>query len=271
MPLQPSFKQFEKIVWNFYTKNKRDLPWRKTNNPYHIVVSEIMLQQTQVARVTEKYKEFLKAFPTWEHLAKAQLSEVLQHWSGLGYNRRARYLHLIAQKVVNEFEGKLPNDPTILEKFLGIGKATAASIAVYAFNKPIPFIETNVRRIYIHHFFADGKGIDDKEIAPLVEKTLDRKKPREWYWALMDYGTYLAKTIENPNRKSKHYSKQSKFEGSVRKIRGEIVRQLLKHKSLTETQIYGIDNNVYNVKDALEGLLTDRIIKRTHYDLFELF
>jgi len=286
-----SLDEFKQIVESYYKEHKRDLPWRKTSNPYHIVVSEIMLQQTQVPRVIIKYTEFIKTFSTWESLANATFAEVLEKWSGLGYNRRAKYIHLIAQKVVNEFHGILPDDPTILETFPGIGKATAASIVVYSFNKPIAFIETNVRRVFIHHFFKDklpqghpnGKfasrlarsreGIDDtkrihdKELEPFVESSIDQTNPKEWYWALMDYGTYLATQIENPNRKSKHYAKQSKFEGSVRKVRGEILRQLLKYKTLTEKQIDILDEDKIKVKAAINGLIQDRLIKKTKTDL----
>ncbi len=251
---------FKKTIWDYYKTNARDLPWRKTTDPYAIVVSEIMLQQTQVPRVIQKYNEFLKAFPTWQDLANASFTEVLEKWSGLGYNRRAKYLQQIAQKVVTEFNRTLPSDPLILETFPGIGKATAASITVYAFNKPIPFIETNIRRIFIYHFFQDKSGIDDKEIAPLVEKTIDTKNPRFWYWALMDYGTYLATQVENPNRKSKHYVKQSKFEGSVRKMRGEILRQLMKNKTLSENKLFAMNASKEKVKSAIDGLTKDKII-----------
>jgi A/G-specific adenine glycosylase len=252
--------EFQKTIIDYYKEHGRDLSWRKTSNSYHIVVSEIMLQQTQVPRVTIKYQEFLDRFPPWESLANATFAEVLEQWSGLGYNRRAKFLHQIAQKVVTEFNGVLPDDPIILETFPGIGKATAASIVVYAFGKPILFIETNVRRVFIYHFFKDKENISDKEIESFVESTLDKKNPKEWYWALMDYGTYLATQIENPNRKSKHYSKQSKFEGSVRKVRGEILRQLIKQKTMNKEQIYKLDSDNEKMDAAIKGLLSDKLI-----------
>jgi A/G-specific adenine glycosylase len=262
-------QQFKKTLKDFYKESARDLPWRRTSNPYHIVISEVMLQQTQVPRVIEKYGEFLKTFPSWRALANASFAEVLEVWSGLGYNRRAKYLHEIAQKVIHEHDGTLPSDPIILETFPGIGKATASSVAVYAFNEPHVFIETNVRRVFIHHFFSDASGVDDKDIAPLVEKTLDHENPKEWYWALMDYGTYLASTIENPNRKSKHYAKQSKFEGSVRKVRGEILRQLIKYKSLTEKELFAQEESIEKVQAAISGLLKDNLVlkKKNIYHL----
>jgi A/G-specific adenine glycosylase len=260
MPTDKRIIEFKTIVLSYYKKHKRDLPWRKTDNPYHIVVSEIMLQQTQVSRVTIKYAEFIQTFPNWESLAKATFAEVLEKWSGLGYNRRAKYLQQIAQKVIYEFNGVLPDGASVLETFPGIGKATAASITVYSFNKPIPFIETNVRRVFIHHFFKDRENISDKELEPFVERTIDKTNPKEWYWALMDYGTYMATQIENPNRKSKHYAKQSKFEGSVRKVRGEILRQLLKHQTMNEEQLYQLSADKEKVDEAIYGLLKDHLI-----------
>lgn len=224
---QGKIKGFQQMIWENYDKNKRQLPWREDITPYKIVVSEIMLQQTQVSRILTKYPPFIEAFPSFEVLASASLQDILRLWQGIGYSRRAMYLQKIAQIVIQEYNGHLPDNPVVLESFPGIGPATAASITVYGFNKPVPFIETNVRRIYIHHFFRDRKGIDDKEIMPLVEQTLDGDNPREWYWALMDYGVELMKLKDNPNKRSKHYAVQSKFEGSNRQIRGLVLKNLL--------------------------------------------
>ena len=208
--------------------------WRKTTDPYRIVVSEVMLQQTQVDRVTPKYKEFIKQFPNFSALARASLTDVLGAWQGLGYNRRALFLKKLAEIVVEKYKGKLPNDPEVLHALPGIGKATAGSIAVFAFNHPSVFIETNIRRVFIHFFFGDAKKVSDKDISALVENAVDQKNPREWYFALMDYGTMLTtKEKENPNRKSAHYIKQKKFIGSDRQVRGKIVALLVKQKSLT--------------------------------------
>lgn len=228
---------FSAIVKNYYKKYGRDLPWRHTTDPYRIVVSEIMLQQTQVSRVLIKYPEWLKKFPTWKSLALASTADVIKSWQGLGYNRRALALKKIAEKVVGEYKDRLPNNPEVLETFPGIGPATARSICAFAFNLPVVFIETNIRRVYIHHFFGDQLKVADTELLPLIEKTLDRKNSREWYWALMDYGSYLVKQVENPNRKSKHYSKQSKFEGSRRQVRGEILKLLKFQSSVTVQQV----------------------------------
>lgn len=227
---------FKRTVTDFYRKNMRDLPWRTTEDPYHILVSEVMLQQTQVPRVLVKYPLFIKRFPDFKTLSAGKVGDILTVWSGMGYNRRALYLQKIAQKVVADYGGILPSNPLTLDLFPGIGASTACSIAAFAYNKPTVFIETNIRRVFIHHFFQDREEVDDKEIYPLVALTVDTENPRDWYYALMDYGTYLAKNIVNPNRKSKHYTVQSQFEGSDRQIRGRILRMLLK-KPLTEDEI----------------------------------
>ena len=228
-------KKFQKEVWGYYRAHGRhDMLWRKTKNPYRIVVSEVMLQQTQVDRVTPKYKEFIQRFPNFSALARASLADVLSVWQGLGYNRRALFLKKLAEIVVEKYKGKLPCDPEMLHALPGIGKATAGSIVAFAFNHPSVFIETNIRRVFIHFFFGDAKKVSDADISELVEKVVDQKNPREWYFALMDYGTMLAvKEKENPNRKSAHYVKQKKFSGSDRQVRGKIVALFVKHTSLT--------------------------------------
>lgn len=248
---------FLKLIWDYYSEHKRILPWREHIFPYGVVISELMLQQTQVSRVLVKYPEFLVSFPNFTALANAPFDKLLRVWQSMGYNRRAKYLQLIAKKIMEEYEGVVPQNPRILETFPGIGPATARSIITYIYNKPEIFIETNIRRIYIHHFFADATSISDKEIYPLVEKTLDTKNPREWYYALMDYGTALSKTVVNPNRKSKHYAKQSKFEGSNRQLRGGILKILLDKDHLTKEDIVLLTNfekdRVYPVLEELQA------------------
>ncbi|CAN5141815.1 endonuclease III [soil metagenome] len=248
---------FKKTIWNYYKEHKRILPWREEITPYGVVISELMLQQTQVPRILIKYPEFLEIFPDFQSLAEAPFEKLLRLWQGMGYNRRAIYLQQIAQKIVGEYGGVVSTDPTILETFPGIGPATARSIIIYTYNKPEVFIETNIRRIFIHHFFQDKEGISDREILPLVERTVDRLKPRDWYYALMDYGTALVKTVENPNRKSKHYSKQSKFEGSNRQVRGGILKLLLEHTFLVSEDIVSLSkfekDRVYPVLEELKA------------------
>lgn len=223
---QSKITTFQKKILNYYEKNGRALPWRETTDPYRIVVSELMLQQTQVPRVLVKYEEFIKAFPDFVSLAASLVSDVLKVWQGLGYNRRALYLKRIAEKVVKEYNKTLPNDPKILATFPGIGHATAAAIVTYAFNTPQVFIETNIRTVYIHHFFHDQEKISDKELFPVVKHTVDHNNPRKWYWALMDYGTHLKHTKGNFSTNSKTYRKQSPYLTSNRRIRGLILKQL---------------------------------------------
>jgi A/G-specific adenine glycosylase len=222
---------FVDIIRGFYTRMRRPMPWRDEITPYRVVVSEIMLQQTQVRRVMEKFPLFISRFPDFTSLADASLTDVLEAWQGLGYNRRAKYLHGLARLVVDDWNGALPTDPEILITFPGIGSATACSITAFAFNKPVVFIETNIRRVFIHHFFVGREKIADSDIRPLVERTLDHKNPRDWYYALMDYGTWLAGRIENPNRKSRHYTRQSAFEGSDRQIRSSLLKKILATKN----------------------------------------
>ncbi len=221
-------KEFKKIIWDFYKKHKRDLPWRETQNPYKILVSEVMLQQTQVHRVVPKYKSFTKKFPTVQALAKASVQDVLKEWQGLGYNRRALHLKKCAEQIVAEYTGRFPRDLKTLCTLPGIGKATAGDMIAFAWNLPAVVIETNIRSVFIHFFFQDKEKITDTEIIPFIQATLDRKNPREWYWALFDYGAELKKNLTNPGRKSKHYARQSAFIGSFRQKRGELIKLLLK-------------------------------------------
>jgi A/G-specific adenine glycosylase len=232
---------FQKTVGHYYRQHGRhDLPWRQPEpdggfDPYKIWVSEVMLQQTQVGRVIPKYEQFLEQFPSLTVLAKAPLSEVIQLWSGLGYNRRAKYLWQATRQVQTEHGGRLPATAAELVKLPGIGPNTAGAIVVYAFNRPALFVETNIRTVFIHHFFKDRQGIDDHSILELVERTLP-DEPREWYWALMDYGTQLKQVVGNLNVLSKTYIKQSRFEGSIRQIRGQVLR-LLAHGPLSSTEL----------------------------------
>jgi len=220
-------RDFVETVWKYYKSHGRQkLPWRKTNNPYRILVSEVMLQQTQVERVIPKYRDFLKRLPTVTVLSEASLGDVLRAWQGLGYNRRAKLLHQCARVLEDNYRGKFPKTHSELMMLPGIGHYTAGAIMAFAYNAPIPIIETNIRTVFIHHFFHDDIDIPDHTILRLTERLLDIHNPREWYWALMDYGNYLKKTVGNQNTRSKHYSKQSPFKNSDRQIRGAILRLL---------------------------------------------
>jgi A/G-specific adenine glycosylase len=228
---------FQQRVYRHYRQHGRDLPWRKTTDPYAILISEIMLQQTQVSRVIEKYELFLGAFPNIESLAQAQLREVLSVWQGLGYNRRALVLKRLAEIVVSRFDSKIPANVESLTGLPGIGKATAGAICAFAFNQPVVFAETNIRSAFIHHFFPGQTNIKDAEVLHLVAQTLDSRNPRQWYWALMDYGAALKKHMVNPGRSSAHYQKQSPFKGSNRQIRGMILQTLVQNPKISEHEL----------------------------------
>jgi A/G-specific adenine glycosylase len=262
-PSSSQVRVFRRKVLAHYEKNGRDLPWRKKLNPYRVLVSEIMLQQTQVDRVIEKFKEFLAAFPDFAALAEAPLPQLLAIWSGLGYNRRALALKALAQKVVEDHQGRLPSDLEQLLTLPGIGKYTAGAVMAFAFNKPVVFMDTNIRRVYIHEFFQDQEGVHDDQLMPLVERTLDAAEPRTWYNALLDYGTVLKQQHANPNRRSAHYARQTPFENSNRQVRGKILKALVSGSPLTQAQLVkmtGMDQE--RVKKNLMQLCEEGFIKK---------
>ncbi len=220
-------------VMGHWRAHRRVLPWRTRPTPYRVLVSEVMLQQTQVDRVVPKFRAFVRRFPSLRALADASPRDVLAAWQGLGYNRRALALHRAAQRVVRDHRGRLPRDPAALRALPGIGPYCAAAIASFAFNVPVPCIETNIRRVYLHHFFPRARRVSDARLLPLIEQTMDRANPRRWYAALMDYGSWLAAQVPNPNRRSRHYVKQPAFEGSDRQLRGRVVALLIERRRST--------------------------------------
>lgn len=222
---------FRAGIWQYYLEHRRAFAWRDTITPYSVVVSEIMLQQTQTHRVAPKFAAFIERFGDFSSLAKAPFSEVLGLWKGLGYNRRALNLQKIASLVVEKHQGALPDDELILESFPGIGKATARSIVSFAFNKPVVFIETNIRTVFLYCFFEREQQVHDRDIISLIEKTLPKERSRDWYYALMDVGAMLKKEIGNLNKQSVHYKVQSRFSGSDRQLRGKILEFLLKQSA----------------------------------------
>ncbi len=260
---QSRIQSFREKVYTYYERHGRDLPWRKRPTPYRVLISEIMLQQTQVDRVAGKYREFLARFPNFTSLAEAPLPELLTLWSGLGYNRRALALKALAQKVAAEYSGRLPSEADKLLTLPGIGKYTAGAIAAFAFNRPVVFIDTNIRRVYIHEFLHDRDKIRDEEIIPLIEQTIDLANPRRWYNALMDYGTMLKQEFVNPNRRSAHYTRQSPFEKSNRQVRGMILKVLVRDSPLSGLQIVrktGMDQE--RVKANLLQLAKEGFIRK---------
>ena len=254
-------RDFQKKIYEYYQKYGRSLPWRKTRDPYKIVVSEIMLQQTQVSRVIKNYVGFIKSFPDIQSLAEANLRTIMKEWQGLGYNRRAKALKKMAEQVIKRYEDCIPSDEVLLRSLPGIGPYSANAICAFAFNKPLVFIETNIRSVFIHHFFRDRTTVKDTEIIPLIAQTLDTENPKQWYYALMDYGASLKKSVANPNRASAHYSKQSPFHGSNRQIRGMVLKLLIDHEKLSENGICTkIDAETERIKKILNQLVKEGII-----------
>lgn len=257
-------KAFLKAV---YSAEFRKMPWRIINerneiDPYFILVSEIMLQQTQVSRVTAKFTSFIEKFPTVSDLARASLGEVLIEWNGLGYNRRAKYLHEASKIIVQKYKDRLPINRSDLECLPGVGKNTAGAILVYAFNQPEVFIETNIRTVYIYHFFNDETAIHDNDIYPLIKETLDLENPRKFYWALMDYGSFLKKEIGNVAHRSHHHKKQLVFQGSNRQIRGQIIK-LLSEKSRTLQELKRLVGDT-RLQKVLTQLCEEQLITRNN-------
>ena len=259
--------KFRQKVWEFYASEanaaRHALPWRQMRDPYPILVSEMMLQQTQVDRVVPKYLAFLERFPTAASLAAAPLADVLALWSGLGYNRRALFLKRAAEAVVSDLGGTVPADAESLQKLPGVGPYTARAVATFAYGQPYAFIETNIRAVFIHEFFPDKAGVPDSDIVPLIEQSLDRDDPRGWYYALMDYGARLKKTGANPGRKSAHHAVQSAFKGSLREIRGGILKKYAESGALrfSKSQLlaaYGGDAGRF--EQALAGLVRDGLL-----------
>jgi A/G-specific adenine glycosylase len=218
---------FRNIVYSHYETDGRKFPWRGNVSPWGVMVSEFMLQQTQVERVIPFWENWMNKWPDIRDAANASMEDILREWNGLGYNRRGYFLKKSAEMIVRHYDGRVPGVPQNLLPLPGIGPYIAGAIACFAYNYPSVFIETNIRATVIHHFFPDRYDVTDKEIKPVLEAALDRKNPRKWYYALMDYGAALKKSTENPGRRSAHYVKQSPFEGSLRQARGKILKTLI--------------------------------------------
>lgn len=257
--------EFSETVWEYYHAHGRTMPWREDTSFYAVLVSEIMLQQTQVPRVLPKFAEFMAAFPTIQSLAAASLADVLRAWQGLGYNRRAKYLHEAAKVAL---QAGIPDTMQGLVALPGVGYNTAAAIMNYTYNVPTPFVETNIRTVYFHHFFRDDTDVTDKQVLEAVRRTMPEDNPREWFWALMDYGAMLKSEGAAGLTMSRHYKKQSRFDGSVRQVRGRIIAALTKEDiaaARLQAEVQGAE--LYG--KALDGLVRDGLIVKTagHYHL----
>lgn len=262
---QQQILDFRKKIYDFYADHRREFLWRQKISDYNIFISEIMLQQTQTARVVVKFEQWLQIFPSFQSVALASNQEILTAWQGLGYNRRGLALHKAAMIIIREFSGQLPRDVKLLQSLPGIGPNTAGSICAFAFNLPVTFIETNIRTVFLHEFFVGVMQVDDKQILSLVAQTVDPADARNWYYALMDYGVYLKKTLKINNKASKHYARQSKFIGSRRQVRGSIVRILTKayrlsHDQLIEMVQIDIADNQQNIDLVLQQLIRQQIV-----------
>ncbi len=314
--LPDEIASFQNMICSFYRQGgRRDFAWRGISDPYAVLVSEMMLQQTQTQRVVAKFQEWMEAYPTVQDLAQASLSDVLSHWVGLGYNRRAVFLQKAAQEVCSKWDGVFPKSQEELLTLPGIGPYTAGAVSTFAFNQPNVFIETNIRSVYIWYFFgisgsspkmtevsspkmtegrdgarsllagggarsllagggsfeAGGSGenggevpmpkVDDKELIPLIQQTLVTSNPRDWYYALMDYGAELKKKIPNPSRSSRHYAKQSRFEGSLRQARGAILRQISLKGAATLSQISREEKiDMARLEKAAQKLIAEKML-----------
>lgn len=257
----PSVKAFQKHVMEWWSKNARDLPWREDPSPYHVLVSEVMLQQTQVSRVVPKYLEFLTDFPTLEALASADTKRLLQVWSGLGYNRRALWLRECAQQIVEK--GEFPSRIDELRPLKGIGPYTSRSILIFAFNEDVAAVDTNIRRVLIASGFAD-EGMTDKELQEVADALLPRGESRNWHNALMDYGSAVftsSSTGISPR------SQQSCFSGSTREARGAILRILMNSTPLGLEELASkldlTGDQAACLESIIDGLVSDGFVEVT--------
>jgi len=260
-------KEFQYTILDWYANNQRDLPWRNTRDPYNILVSEMMLQQTQVNRVIPKFEVWLRRFPDIKALADAPFSEVLAFWSGLGYNRRALYLKKTAQIIVEKYNGKFPEDEKLLRSLPGIGEYTARAILCFAFNKQIAVVDTNIRKVILTQFTievrskhqelrkkihdscflipdsGEHKLLTKKEIEETAQSLLPPRRAYEWNQALMDYSREMLREHKIP------IPKQSKFHGSQRYYRGQILRVLLQEKKVSMKDLGALIKKDYTKND----------------------
>ncbi len=217
-------EEFRAAVLEHFRLEGRSFPWRDTLDPWSILVSEFMLQQTQTSRVLPKYLRWMETWPDPTALAAAPLSEVYAAWSGLGYNSRALRLREAARAVAAMPGGRLPGDENALLALPGVGPYTARAVLAFAWRKPVILVETNIRAAVIFHFFRGREAVRDRELEPVLDAVMDRSDPRTWYYALMDYGAWLKKREPNPSRASAGYARQGAFRGSAREARGAVLR-----------------------------------------------
>jgi A/G-specific adenine glycosylase len=262
-PLTPAqVTAFHERVLAHYGEHGREMPWRETDDAYEILVSEVMLQQTQVPRVLPAYDRFLAEFPTPDALAAAPTEAVLRSWQGLGYNRRAIRLKQAAEAIVDHHGGVVPADFEALLALPGIGPTTAAGVMAFAYGRAHPYIETNVRAALLHDFFAREDDVPDTRLVPVFEQLIEGQDPRRWLYALMDYGAHLKRTVPNPSRRSRHYARQSKFEGSRRQKRSRLLRAVMEHPAGVDELAASLDLEYSVAQEILSELAEEGFLVR---------
>jgi A/G-specific adenine glycosylase len=223
-------RALQRRVFSWYAEHRRDLPWRRTTDPYAVLVSEVMLQQTQVSRVIPAFERWMARYPTLETLAGAQLRDVLAEWSGLGYNNRAERLRRTAQSVTAAARGAaaLPTTMDALRRLPGIGPYTARAVLIFAHDADLAAVDANVRRVLTHEL-ALPHDLSPAAVQAVADAVLPKGRARDWHNALMDYGALVltgrATGIRAPRR-------QTPYEGSRRWYRARTLRLLLEHGAL---------------------------------------
>ncbi len=259
---QDCIRAFRQLIRHHSRAHRRAFPWRVNRTPYRVLVAEIMLQQTQAGRVSEKYREFLREFPSLRRLAAASPAEVLRRWQGLGYNRRGLALHRAAQRIVSEYSGRVPQEREALEDLPGVGSYTAAAIRTFAFGLQEVVIETNIRTVFIHCFFPTRSQVNDALLLPLIEQVSVRKDPAAWYDALMDYGAMLKSAGHCANQRNPQYRPQTAFKGSRRELRGKLVRELSGEAFLSSKRLKQRCGDDQRFEEVLRALLAEGLVER---------
>lgn len=251
--------KFRKIIFDWWQTHRRDLPWRRTHDPYKIFVSEVMLQQTQVLRVIPKYVEFTETYPTASSLAKAPVADVLRIWKGMGYNRRALYLKRAAEAVVNDYGGRFPKSEKELRKLPGLGTYTAAAILVFAYGENVALVDTNIRQIITHFFFHDKKQ-KEKIIQEVADALVPAGKSWEWHQALMDYGALELKKVPGAVKKQKPFKDSDRFYRGriIDRLREGNVRDFILLKELQ----HAYDKPEDDLLRIVESLIKDGLVER---------
>ena len=250
---------FRQKIFEFYRLHGRSFPWRETTDRYAVMISEIMLQQTQAERVVPRFEEWLRHFPDCEHLSSASLREVLSLWSGLGYNSRAVRLHRCANLIMDSFGGIVPSRPEILKTLPGIGEYTSRSIPVFADNLDTAAVDTNIRRIMIHEFGLP-EDIGPAALQQEAEAFVPHGRSREWHNALMDYGSLVLTSKKTGIRP---LTKQSKFQGSRRWYRGKLVKELINTGEMFLEEISEkYASCPWDLEEIINDLITEGVVER---------